>query len=427
VSPFELMAAACRIAATASPTGASGAAALAANRADSAARRLAHRLVSRDVPMAAASRVLVADDQTDVLEALRWLLAGEGYDAHFVTSADAVIERLERDAFDLLLMDLNYSRDTTSDREGLALIPRVRQRDPHLPIVVMTGWGSVDTAVEAMRLGAKSFVQKPWDDAALREIVEREIADGLAARRQDRKQQREREEARLFQRALLPASLPESGRLRIAASWRPADGVGGDCFDAIAAGDQVGLAIADVAGKGMPAALLMSNLQAAVRAFASDAADPAAICASVNRLLCRHMVSGRFVTFCFAWLDPANQSISYANAGHNPPLLVHADGRVERLAEAGTVMGIFPDAAYSTASRPLLPGDRLLFFTDGITEAHDAAGEEFGENRLAAAAAAARTCSAEALKQHLVAAVEAFTGGTFDDDATLIAIEIRQE
>ena len=375
--------------------------------------------------MASASRVLVADDQADVLEALRWLLTGEGYDAQFVTSADAVIERLDGGAFDLLLMDLNYSRDTTSGREGLALIPRVRQRDPHLPIVVMTGWGSVDTAVEAMRLGAKSFVQKPWDDAALREIVEREIADGLAARRQDRKQQRERDEARLIQRALLPSSLPELDRLRIATSWRPADGVGGDCFDVITSGDRLGIAIADVAGKGMPAALLMSNLQAAVRAFASDDADPASICASVNRLLCRHMVSGRFVTFCFAWLDPARGSLAYANAGHNPPLLVGADGRVDRLAEAGVVMGIFPDAAYATASRPLAAGDRLLFFTDGITEAHDAAGDEFGEERLAAAAVEARGCSAEALKQHLAATLDAFTGGTFDDDATLITIEVR--
>jgi phosphoserine phosphatase RsbU/P len=377
--------------------------------------------------MAAGSRVLVADDQTDVLEALRWLLAGEGYDAQFVTSADAVMERLGHGAFDLLLMDLNYSRDTTSGREGLALIPRVRERDPLLPIVVMTGWGSVDTAVEAMRLGAKSFVQKPWDDAALREIVEREIADGLAARRQDRKQQREREEARLIQRALLPSTLPELDRLSMAASWRPADGVGGDCFDVIVSGRRIGVAIADVAGKGIPAALLMSNLQAAVRAFAADAADPAAICASVNRLLCRHMVSGRFVTFCFAWLDPSGRSLAYANAGHNPPLLVHADGCVERLAEAGVVMGIFPDASYATASRPLNPGDRLLFFTDGVTEARNGNGDEFGDERLAAAARSGPTGTADALHQHLVSTVEAFTGGTFDDDATLITIEVGKE
>src|SRR6188474_3557164 len=127
-----------------------------------------------------ATRILVADDQPDVFEALRWLLTGEGYLPQFVSSTDAVMERLRAEPFDLLLMDLNYSRDTTSGREGLELIPQVRAHDPALPIVVMTGWGSVDTAVEAMRLGAKSFVQKPWDDVALREIVGREIDDGRA-------------------------------------------------------------------------------------------------------------------------------------------------------------------------------------------------------------------------------------------------------
>ena len=159
--------------------------------------------------MSDTARVLVADDQPDILEALRWLLAGEGYDAQFVDSTAAVLDRLQNGSFDLLLMDLNYSRDTTSGREGLALIPQVREQDPALPIVVMTGWGSVDTAVEAMRLGAKSFVQKPWDDNALREIVGREINDGRATRRQDRKQHRELEEARLIQRALLPSTMPQ--------------------------------------------------------------------------------------------------------------------------------------------------------------------------------------------------------------------------
>src|SRR3974390_1835725 len=109
-------------------------------------------------------RVLVADDQPDVLEALRWLLTGEGYEPEFVNSTDAALTRLHERSFDLLLMDLNYSRDTTSGREGLELIGQVRAHAPTLPIVVMTGWGSVDTAVEAMRRGARSFVQKPWED-----------------------------------------------------------------------------------------------------------------------------------------------------------------------------------------------------------------------------------------------------------------------
>ncbi len=232
----------------------------------------------------AATRVLVADDQPDVLEALRWLLTGEGYEPEFVNSTDGVLLRLRERPFDLLLMDLNYSRDTTSGREGLELIPQVRSLDPALPIVVMTGWGSVDTAVEAMRLGAKSFVQKPWEDVTLLEIVQREIEDAQASKRRDARHQREFEDARLIQRGLLPAAMPQASGVQLASSWQPADGVGGDCFDALVfAAGGVGLTIADVAGKGVPAGLLMSNLQAAVRPFAQEGAAPGSGCTSVNR------------------------------------------------------------------------------------------------------------------------------------------------
>ena len=209
------------------------------------------------------ARVLVADDQPDVLEALRWLLTGEGYEPQFVSSTDGVMEKLRAERFDLLLMDLNYSRDTTSGREGLELIPRVRSHDGSMPIVVMTGWGSIDTAVEAMRRGAKSFVQKPWEDVTLLEILEREIAEARSARRLDQKQQREFEEARLIQRGLLPTAVPKVDGVQLAVAWQPANGVGGDCFDTLSFGQVLGISIADIAGKGLPAALLMSNLQAA--------------------------------------------------------------------------------------------------------------------------------------------------------------------
>ena len=260
-------------------------------------------------------RVLVADDQPDVLEALRWLLTGEGYAPQFVSSTAAVMDRLRAEPFDLLLMDLNYTRDTTSGREGLELIPRVRTHAPGMPIVVMTGWGSIDTAVEAMRRGARSFVQKPWEDVTLLEILQREIDEARAAKRRDQRHQREFEDARLIQRGLLPSSVPQIAGLDIAAAWQPADGVGGDCFDTLAFGSSLGVSIADIAGKGLPAALLMSNLQAAVRAFAQEAAAPASVCGSVNRLLCRNMASGRFATFCYARIEAEGRRIVYRMPG----------------------------------------------------------------------------------------------------------------
>jgi phosphoserine phosphatase RsbU/P len=368
-----------------------------------------------------AARVLVADDQPDVLEALRWLLTGEGYEPEFVSSTDAVMERLRQRPFDLLLMDLNYSRDTTSGREGLDLIPQVRAHDPSMPIVVMTGWGSVDTAVEAMRRGARSFVQKPWEDVTLLEILEREIEEAQATRRRDAKQQREFEDARMIQRGLLPTAMPQTSAVQLASSWRPANGVGGDCFDALTfAGGGVGITIADVAGKGVPAALLMSNLQAAVRAFAQEGAAPSTVTTSVNRLLCRNMAAGRFVTFCYARLDVAAGRLTYANAGHNPPLLVHADGRIETLVPGGTVLGVFAESTYEQGEFRIGPGDRLVLYTDGITEGRNAAGDEYEEERLSASAVSHRALAADEMLAAMLADVEAFNGGAYEDDATLI-------
>jgi sigma-B regulation protein RsbU (phosphoserine phosphatase) len=379
-----------------------------------------HRMSSPIDPTPA--RVLVADDQPDVLEALRWLLTGEGYVPQFVSSIDAVMERLRAEPFDLLLMDLNYSRDTTSGREGLELISRVRGQDAAMPIVVMTGWGSIDTAVEAMRRGAKSFVQKPWEDVTLLEILQREIADARAARRRDHRQQRELEDARLIQRGLLPTVVPRVGGIDLAVTWQPANGVGGDCFDMLTFGRSLGVSIADISGKGLPAALLMSNLQAAVRAFAQESAEPASVCASVNRLLCRNMASGRFATFCYARIEPGAGRLVYSNAGHNPPLVVRAGRVTTPLSEGGMVLGIFPENVYAQAEVTVAPGDRVVFYTDGITEARNPEGDEYGEERLAAAAIAARALPVEEIKDALFADVTAFSQGKFDDDATLIVV-----
>ena len=358
--------------------------------------------------------------------ALRLLLSDAEFDTDQVNSVDDVLTKLSSGSYDLLLMDLNYTRDTTSGREGLDLLERVRARDAALPIVVMTGWGSIDTAVEAMRRGAKSFVQKPWDDTTLVEIVRREVDEGLALRRRDAKQAREHEEARLIQRALLPSTMPDITGCTLSALWTPASGIGGDCYDVLRFGDdRVAISIADVVGKGLPAALLMSNLQAAVRAFATATAEPHDVCGSVNRLLCRNIASGKFVTFCYAVIDTRERVVTFGNAGHNPPLLVHADGRVERLDPTGLVLGVSPDWNYTTGRATLEAGDRLVCFTDGITEATSPDGEEFGEDRVIETIRAHGNTPPDTLARTLTERVTAWTGGAFQDDATLIVVAIR--
>jgi len=370
------------------------------------------------------TRILVADDQPDILQALRLLLVDAGYDVDLVNSVGDVVDRMAHRPYDLLLMDLNYTRDTTSGREGLDLLDQVRTKDASLPVVVMTGWGSIETAVDAMRRGARSFVQKPWDNTTLVEVVAREVADGRAARRRDARFSRDHEEARQIQRALLPSAMPALPGCQIAARWTPAAGIGGDCYDVLRFSDtRVALSIADVVGKGLPAALLMSNLQAAVRAFATPDADPHDVCRSVNRLLCRNIASGKFVTFCYCVVDLDRGLVSYANAGHNPPLVVRAEGTIDALSTTGLVLGVSSDWIYTTGTAAFGPGDRLICFTDGMTEARSASDEEYGEGRLGALAARTPGGSAEVLADALSAAVIAWTNGPAHDDATLIVVE----
>jgi sigma-B regulation protein RsbU (phosphoserine phosphatase) len=369
-------------------------------------------------------RILVADDQPDILQALRLLLMDAGCETDLVGSVNDVIARVSAQPYDLLLMDLNYSRDTTSGREGLDLLERVRAKDSALPVVVMTGWGSIDTAVEAMRRGARSFVQKPWDDTTLVEVVQREIAEGQAARRRDARFSRDYEEARQIQRALLPAAMPTISGCQVAARWTPASGIGGDCYDVIRFSDtRFAVSIADVVGKGLPAALLMSNLQAAVRAFATPTAAPHDVCESVNRLLCRNIASGKFVTFCYVVIDLDEGVVLYANAGHNPPVILPAQGAISTLGTTGLVLGVSPDWTYTTGRVAFGSGDRLVCFTDGMTEARNAADAEFGEEQLATLAHNAPRGSAESLADLLTTAVTTWTAGAAQDDATLIVVE----
>ena len=368
-------------------------------------------------------RILIADDQPDLLDALKLLLKGQGIEFDAVTSPDAALNALNSRPFDLVLMDLNYTGDTTSGREGIDLLARVQAVDALLPVIVMTGWGSVDLAVEAMRRGVRDFVQKPWDNAQLLTTLHKEIEAGRARRREEAAERRELSEALKIQQRLLPQQVPEIEGWELAVSWQPANGVGGDCFDMIRLGDtRLAISIADVVGKGIPAALLMSNLQAAVRAFASEAVEPQALCHQVNRILCGNIAEGRFISFFYSVLDAPTGVMTYTNAGHYLPMLVRADGAVERLGAGGPVLGVLPDAEYEQAHVGIGPGDRLVMFTDGLTEARSAADEEFGEERLLDAAVAHRACSAPALQARLADSVAAFTGGRLQDDATLIVL-----
>jgi phosphoserine phosphatase RsbU/P len=388
-------------------------------------------------------RILIADDQPDVLRALGLLLKGQGYVTEAVSSPAELLDAVAVRAFDLILMDLNYARDTTSGREGLDLLAQLRAMDGLPPIVVMTGWATVGIAVEAMQRGVTDFVEKPWTNSKLLEILQKQIALGRERRElalravqesqaqkeiasQLHQQEHEIAEARSIQEGFLPKEIPQLPGYEIAGAWQSARVVGGDYYDVLAFGqDKLGLCIADVAGKGMPAALVMSNLQAAVRGLASPLVPPDDLCARLNDLLYRNTTSDRFVTFFYAQLDGPTRFLRYVNAGHNAPIVLHRNGSHDRLREGGIVLGVFPGQLFALGTIQLEPGDRVVLFTDGVTEAGGHQGEEFGEARLLLVLEQNRGSNAKQIQKKILDAAAAFSQSAWHDDATLLVVDVN--
>jgi sigma-B regulation protein RsbU (phosphoserine phosphatase) len=233
----------------------------------------------------------------------------------------------------------------------------------------------------------------------------------------------ELQRAREIQQSLLPKEIPQIAGFEIDGIWEPASVVGGDYFDVIRLSEtKLAVCIADVVGKSVSAALLMANVQASVRAFATEVVSPATLCSRVNSVLCSNISSGKFVTLFYGVLDAERRTFCYSNAGHLLPILLRESGKVGQLKDGGAVLGVFPDWKYEESNLQLEPGDRLLLFTDGITEAELDGREEFGEQRLIESAQRHVDQSAAELKSHLLEDVKRFCKSQFRDDATLIVI-----
>ncbi len=244
----------------------------------------------------------------------------------------------------------------------------------------------------------------------------------------DEQKQRQRLEnevsiAREVQRQLFPKQLPSIPGLELAAICRPARAVSGDYYDIIPlGGSRVGIALADISGKGIFASLLMASLQAALRSAASmnSNLDTAHIVERLNQHLFQTTSDDRYATLFYAVYDTETRILKYTNAGHLPPLLV-TDGRVQTLAEGGTVIGLIEDATYNQGSVQVIPGSVLLVFSDGLTEPENVFGEEFGVERLRDELLRERNAPAGKLAEDLIESAERWSGSAEQaDDMTVV-------
>ena len=363
-------------------------------------------------------RVLVCDDQPDVLEAMRLLLKGQGFQSVTVDSPGALLKVVRSESFDLILADLNYTRDTTSGAEGLDLLASLDAQGNSTPVVVMTAWGSVDLAVEAMRRGACDFIQKPWDNARVISVI-RKQADS------ERKRKSEMEIAANVQQKLFPRAARKLKTIEFAGECHAAREVGGDYYDFLEIDDHtMGFALGDVSGKGVPAALLMANLQACFRSQAPQALlNPVGVLKTVNRTFFESTAAERFATLFFAIYDDRTRMLRYVNCGHLAPLLLRMSGNLEMLGPTATMLGAFREWNCGEANVELLPGDTLVMYSDGVTEAGIEAGNEYGEERLIEQVRRNQWEAPGRLVQAIQDDVAHFSAGARGDDVTVVAVK----
>jgi serine phosphatase RsbU (regulator of sigma subunit)/pSer/pThr/pTyr-binding forkhead associated (FHA) protein len=234
---------------------------------------------------------------------------------------------------------------------------------------------------------------------------------------------RDLDQAAEIQQGYLPAVAPSVRGLDLAGHNAPCRTVGGDYYDFFPyEGSRVAMVLGDVSGKGMPASLLMMGLQARVQALAEEPRDLASVMTRLNRLTCANCPANRFITLFFCTLDGDTGELVYCNAGHNPPVLVRADGRQELLRGGGPVIGIIPEIEYSEYRNTFEPGDTLIIYSDGVTEAANAENDEFETDRLAETVRLSRHLAASQIVERIRMAVAAHVAGAPQaDDITIIA------
>ena len=374
----------------------------------------------------------MVDDEPDleplVLLRMRRKIRAGTYSFLFAQNGVEALEILaQNDDIDLVVTDINMPQ-----MDGLTLleqIPNVAGDD--IRCIVASAYGDMKNIRTAMNRGAFDFVTKPVDFGDLQITIERtlrhleEWREALSARDALTALQNELDLARSTQQSILPKTFPESPDYQVFANMEPARNVGGDFYDVIRLEDErVGLAIADVSDKGVPAALFMMSSRTLLKGAAIGSIDPGKAIREVNELLYDENESLMFVTVLYSIYDPASGILTYSNGGHDAPMLVRSDGTTTLLPLTGGVaLGIAPDQKFLSRTVQLEPGDTVVFYTDGVTEAMNGDGEQFGLRRMSDVFAASPPRNSEQAAQAMFDAVKAFVGDTpQSDDITCLAL-----
>ncbi|HZI65113.1 MAG TPA: fused response regulator/phosphatase [Thermoanaerobaculia bacterium] len=392
--------------------------------------------VSRSRPAPAGGRILVVDDNEMNRDLLSRRLRQQGHTVSIAENGRQALEKIGAEELDLVMLDIMMP-----ELDGYQVLEKMRADGTleRLPVVMISAVTEIESVVRCIEMGATDYLPKPFNTVLLKARVGATLEK---KRLRDRERlwaesmERELEIGRQIQRSFLPEELPQPPGWEIAAKFEPARQVAGDFYDAfpLAGGTRVGLVLADVCDKGVGAALFMALFRSLVRAFSEreytaassdpdpDAARVLSTILSTNDYIAKtHGRSNMFATLFFGVLDPAGGGLTWVNAGHEAPVVFGPAGTTARLAPTGPALGMMPDMKFEARTALLSPGEILFAFTDGVTEARDAAGRQFSEERLLALVAEGSPSAAAFLDAVLLAVTAHAAGVERSDDITMLA------
>ena len=376
-------------------------------------------------------KILVVDDEPDLeplmLQRMRRRIRSGQYSFVFAQNGLEALDRLrEEENIDMVISDINMPQ-----MDGLTLLEQIPKVDPNVRSIIISAYGDMKNIRTAMNRGAFDFVTKPLDFDDLQITIERTLAhlvewrDALSSRDRLVSLENELNVASKIQQSILPTQFPRGGDFSVFASMEPAREVGGDFYDVIHLGDgRIGVAIADVSDKGVPAALFMMSSRTLLKGAAIGNYEPGEVLKEVNDLLCEGNDAMMFVTVLYAVYDPNTGILTYANGGHPTPYVRRADGSVISLAFTGGVaLGVLEGQEYSQGSFQVQPGDVVFFYSDGVSEAMNEKGEEFGVDLMSAVLANTPSQDPQDINNAMFAGVRAFAGDTpQSDDITCLTL-----
>lgn len=380
-------------------------------------------------------KILVVDDEPDleflIRQKFRKQVRDGEFELLFAGNGVEALEKLQADrTIDLVLSDINMPQ-----MDGLTLLGKLGELGPTPKAVVVSAYGDMENIRTAMNRGAFDFLTKPIDFQDLEITIQKTLHEltllkqALQTRDQLVALQRELTIANQIQQSILPRTFPpfpERKEFEIYAQMIPAREVGGDFYDFFLVGDgKLGFVIADVSGKGIPAAIFMAMSRILLKATALTGTSTNECLRRVNQMLCSESDSGMFVTTCYGVLDVQTGELEYCTGGHHPPYLLSASSDVTHLnLTTGMVLGLMDDAEFEATRTTLQPGDKIFLYTDGVTEAMDAAEALFSESRLKDLLQRMNGSSLQTIAHSVIAEVKRFSAGVPQtDDITVLALQ----